>query len=104
MENILEVDGTKIMLQESDFPKELNFININKEIEKIGGGWRLPTKIELNEIFLNKKLIKGINKFDTYWSCEEENDYAWVQNMWKGNFDTLNKKEYKCLIRLVKTI
>ena len=104
MENVLEVKGTKILLYENDFPKEVNFINANKEIAKIGEGWRLPTKIELNEIFLNKKLIKGINKFETYWSSEEENDEAWVQQMWKGNFYTLNKKGYKCLIRLVKNI
>jgi hypothetical protein len=33
--------------------------------------WRLPTRDELNQLYLNKDKIGGFGKFDSYWSSTE---------------------------------
>ena len=47
--------------------------------------WRMPTKYELNEMYLQKASIGSfVNAF--YWSSTEENSQtAWYQNFLNGN-------------------
>ena len=47
--------------------------------KKLGPGWRLPTKDELNMLYKNKEEIGGFaNNF--YWSSTEyDNSSAWFQ-------------------------
>ena len=45
--------------------------------------WRMPTKYELNEMYLQKASI-GFFAADEYWSSTEENS----QTAWHQNFDT----------------
>lgn len=57
--------------------------------------WRLPTKDELNRIYLQKNIIGGFSS-DSYWSssCSFEESIAhvaWYQNFVNGNQDTGNK-------------
>ena len=54
--------------------------------------WRLPTKDELNLIFLQKESIGGFNLGMSYWSSTEYDNYdAWVQNFSYGNLFFHNK-------------
>ena len=48
--------------------------------------WRLPTKDELNLIFMQKDSIGGFTDTLYYWSSAElDNYYAWGQLFWYGD-------------------
>ena len=52
--------------------------------KKLGLGWRLPIKEELNMLYENKEEIGGFANND-YWSSSEfDNFNAWVQNFYNG--------------------
>jgi hypothetical protein len=55
--------------------------------EHRGGGysdWHLPSKDELNKLFLKKNKIGGFSNY-FYWSSTELNNYnAWGQNFYNG--------------------
>ena len=52
--------------------------------KKLGAGWRLPTKDELNMLYKNKEEIGGFVNY-YYWSSTE-NDFnsAWFQYFFNG--------------------
>tara|TARA_R110001592_G_scaffold80028_5_gene238791 strand:+ start:447 stop:773 length:327 start_codon:yes stop_codon:yes gene_type:complete len=52
--------------------------------KKLGTGWRLPTKDELNMLYENKEEIGGfVNNY--YWSStENDNNNAWKQSFNDG--------------------
>ncbi|MDC0100495.1 DUF1566 domain-containing protein [Crocinitomicaceae bacterium] len=51
----------------------------------LGGGWRLPTKEELNVLYENKDEIGGFAN-DYYWSSTEDESYtAWIQGFGDGD-------------------
>jgi hypothetical protein len=56
-----------------------------------GSGWHLPTKDELNLLFLQKSVVSGF--FDNhYWSSTENGSFnAWIQHLYHGNQDYDNK-------------
>ena len=62
--------------------------------KKLGPGWRLPTKDELNMLYENKEEIGGFaNNF--YWSSTEfDNDFAWVQFFGNGYQSGGNKSNF----------
>lgn len=63
-----------------DLPKKLNFIDARKGCNDLGKGWRLPTKDELNVLYLNNDKL-GNFKSDNYWSISTNNGSgAWSQN------------------------
>ena len=48
------------------------------------GGWRLPTRDELNTLYKNKEKIGGFGDH-LYWSSEEyDSDMTWYQNFYNG--------------------
>ena len=54
--------------------------------------WYLPSKDELNKLFLNKKIINNFANFAYYWSSSEYNyDAAWYQSFAYGEQETLLK-------------
>jgi len=54
--------------------------------------WRLPTKDELNLIFLQKESIGGFNLGMSYWSSTEyDSGNAWYQNFVYGGQDAINE-------------
>ena len=58
----------------------------------LGKGWRLPTRIELLIIYINKD---DIGNFETnyYWSStQSDNSIAWLQYFFNGDQDITNKK------------
>jgi hypothetical protein len=65
---------------ENDFPIKMNWKDANIECAKLGNGWRLPNKEELN--FLYKNHVKIVMSLNRYWSSTESGiDSAWSQSM-----------------------
>ena len=46
--------------------------------------WRMPTKHELNEMYLQQGAIGGFANSNHWSSTEDDNDYAWVQYFGNG--------------------
>lgn len=56
----------------------------NERAENHGPGWRLPTKHELNLLYLQKDVVGGF-AIPSYWSSTEAAaDYAWLQLFGNG--------------------
>lgn len=70
-----------------------------------GGGytdWFLPSKDELNKLYLNKTLIGGFTA-TSYWSSSEYNIlYAWSQNFANGGLYNNTDKNYYGKVRAVR--
>lgn len=69
-----------------------------------GGGytdWFLPSKDELNILYLNKTLIGGFSTYYYWSSTEENNSYAWHQRFSDGN-TTNGDKLYTFSVRAVR--
>ena len=75
-----------------------------KECEKLGSGWRLPTKDELNILYQNKDKIGGFASA-SYWSSSEYvNDYeyaAWFHYFGNGN-QYINLKGITFYVRAIR--
>jgi hypothetical protein len=69
-----------------------------------GGGysdWFLPSKDELNQLFINGIFIGGF-KADYYWSSSEDSaDHAWFESLTKGEQLATNKTHVN-LVRPVR--
>jgi hypothetical protein len=66
--------------------------------------WYLPSKDELNKIYLNRAAIGGFASQDYYWSSSEFNiTYAWSQYFGSGDqFYNLFGKDFTCFVRAVR--
>ena len=74
-----------------DFPNKMNWYEANKAFHKLGDGWRLPTKDELNTLYQNKIAIGGFLNYN-YWSSTENDKYkAWYQRFTSGYQGYVNK-------------
>ena len=61
--------------------------------QSYGSGWHLPTKEELNTLWLNKYVVGGF-AVDTYWSATEgDSSYAWFQGFSRGFQYNYNKTD-----------
>jgi hypothetical protein len=69
-----------------------------------GGGykdWYLPSKDELNKLYLNRATIGGFGNV-LYWSSTEiTNDYAWYQNFGSG-LQYYSVKDYTLYVRAIR--
>jgi hypothetical protein len=77
-------------IAEFDFPDVMTLDEAKAACAKLGKGWRLPTKIELNILYLNRVKIGGFADdlaYPYYWSSTKwEGDYgAWYQNFVYGS-------------------
>ncbi len=64
--------------------------------------WYLPSKDELNKLYLNQALIGGFAS-DWYWSSSEFHYYyAWIQYFANGNQDNLGDKSWTNRVRAVR--
>ena len=77
---------------QNDFPKYMFWAEAVKECSDLGNGWRLPTKSELNLMYLNKDKIGGFAS-SVYWSSTEGNsNHAWGQPFSYGTQGDYGKK------------
>ncbi len=74
-----------------------------------GGGftdWYLPSKDELNKLYLNRNLIGGFLLMSTqpyYWSSSENNSYAvWAADFYNGGTATLGDKSFSFFVRPIR--
>lgn len=70
----------------------------------LGEGWRLPTKEELNILYLNKSQIGNFTDFSYWSSTEKDKKYASSQGFYAGSIYSTNKDEsnYARAIRTIK--
>jgi hypothetical protein len=66
-----------------------------------GDSWRLPTKDELNLLYLQKSVVGGF-KDSVYWSSTENGSNAWNQSFANGNQDN-NTEALSMYARAVRT-
>ena len=86
-----------------DYPTAMNWDNAKKTIALFeDGGWRLPTKNELNILYTNKDKIGGFAA-GAYWSSKESDDFnAWAQ-IFDDGFQNYANKDYQGYVRAVRT-
>jgi len=102
----------KLEVARSDLQKEMTWKTVKKVCKKFEAGWRIPTREELNEIYINKDEIGGF-QHKYYWSCsyyasdKYKHGKAWIQNFGHGyqfGYDFANYGFYKLKVRLVKDL
>ena len=86
---------------QNDFPEDINWDDAGKACKALGDGWRLPTKDELNLMYLNKDRIGGFAN-NNYWSSKVYlNDFAWLQFFYNG-FQDVSVKGNLNFVRAVR--
>ena len=81
-----------LLVAENDFPDGMNWRGAQKACAKLGKGWRLPTKDELNVMYKNKDNINRGFDISLYWSSTEYgSSLAWSQNFANGGQYHSNK-------------
>jgi hypothetical protein len=99
-----QITGRKIVVAGRDFPNKMTWEEAKSACQDLGRGWRLPTKIELDQLYQNKDIISGIY-YDYHFSSTEESKYNfWCQNFFNGEQLVYSVKYVKCYVRAVKTI
>jgi hypothetical protein len=93
-----------LIVAQNDFPDRATWNDAILACSKLGKGWRLPTKIELNNLIQNKDKIKMKDSY--YWSSTEYNKkqafYQTFQSYVNGLQD-YRTKETKFHFRAVKS-
>lgn len=84
---------TMLEVAEADLPGVYSWSNAVKACAKLGEGWCLPTKDELNQMYVNlKQQNRGGFGSVWYWSSSQyDTDYAWVQRFSDGSQYAGNK-------------
>ena len=91
----------KFEVAQYDFIEEMNWKDAKAACAKLGKGWRLPTKDELNVLYIYKDKIGGFAS-NYYWSStEDNNDTAWREAFGFG-FQGYDGKNYKYNVRAVR--
>ena len=78
----VKIENLEIMAEDLG---QMEWDEVNQKYAELGDKWRLPTKEELNLLYINKETIGGFDNYE-YWSSEQEgaqND-AWVQFFGNG--------------------
>ena len=72
-----------------------------------GGGytdWYLPSKDELNKLYLNKTAIGGFGVGNTFWSSTENSEYtAWYQSFFNGSQSNNGTKNNPSYVRAIRS-
>ncbi len=94
-----------IEVAQYDFSNRMKWGDAINICSKLGNGWRLPTKEELDVLFKNKHLIGNFkDPYLAYWSSSEAvMDLAWYEVM-KDGFTSSSEKFYKFGVRAVRTL
>ena len=90
---------------QNDFPKQMTWYDAKKACTDLGNGWKLPTKDELNLLYINKDKIGGFAKDDYWSSTDDEDNGAWKQNFINGSqYGSTNyaNPKYFSLVRAVR--
>jgi hypothetical protein len=92
-----------IIVAQNDFPERMNWYEAKRACEALGGGWRLPTKDELNSLYLYKINNGGFRRGCCYWSSSEAvDDNAWGQRFSFGS-QFYGDKKHPNFVRAIRT-
>ena len=86
-----------LVVAQFDFPNKMIWSHAKEDCAALGKGWRLPTKDELDTLYINKDKIDGFayaSLEDLYWSSTEDvrNEYdAWNQGLKFGFKQCMSK-------------
>jgi hypothetical protein len=98
---------SNLEVAQKDFPNLLNWKDAIEACAKLGDGWRLPTKDELNILLKNKDKIGGF-AIGFYWSSSEVGyGNAWSKGINAGghaSFDASFDKSSAYYVRAIRTI
>ena len=91
-------DGTFVECWIKDEPNRMTWDQARERVKNLNRGgfsdWFLPTKEELDELYMNKDQI-GKFRDDFYWSDTEHSElYAWLQDFSIGTQSNLYKNFY----------
>ena len=76
-----------------DYPSVMTWRDAKIACAKLGNGWRLPNKDELNILYKNKDKIGGFAN-SSYWSSTEYGSTdAWYQYFANGDQDSFYKND-----------
>jgi hypothetical protein len=79
------------------------WLDASEECAKLGDGWRLPTKDELNVLYQNKDKIGGF-EIGYYWSSTEYNDNDACNQFFSGGEQSYGPKGYNNPVRAVRSL
>jgi hypothetical protein len=100
--NPIKIENLEVA--QHDFPNRMTGDDAKAACAKLGEGWRLPTKDELNFLYQNKDKIGGFAS-SYYWSSTESNDNGvWKQYFYNG-LQVINysySKYTKFIVRAVR--
>ena len=92
-----------IEVAQYDFPDQMNWNDAKLACAKLGKGWRLPTKNELNILYINRDKIGRFAR-GYYWSSstEDSNNKAWIQFFPDGLKAFYPDEDYDSHVRAIK--
>jgi len=94
-----------LFVAQNDFKRKMNWEDSKAACDKLGKGWRLPTKDEMLFLYENQDKILGL-EFGGYWSSEEyklDVRFAWQTRIQSGE-QYFTAKENNGRVRAVKTL
>ena len=103
IEKSIEIENIQVAMK--DLEGVFTWDEAMEEVKKLGEGWwRLPTKEELNLMYLHKDKIGGFVE-GYYWSSTEYGAYlAWVQDFSNGDQYYYSKDGTDTYVRAVRSI
>ena len=103
-----EIKGTPIKIEnleiaQFDIKEPLNWLDAQKAVKNLGQGWRLPGRVELDDMFKIRKKL-GANQF--YWSSvlDESGTLAWGRNFAISSRKGFSSKANVAYIRAVRNL
>jgi hypothetical protein len=95
----------KMEIAQFDFPMRLPLWEAKRICELIGGGWRLPTKDELNVMYENKDVLGGL--IGDYWSStpvDGDQSRIWGQDFKTGKQGDWGITRGTAVVRMVRVL
>lgn len=92
---------------ENDFPggEKMTWEDAKKACDSLGDGWRLPTKDELNILYLNRTNLNGFKDSYSYWSSTEDGNLTLLVSFMNGpQVTAVSKSRYGWPVRAIRTI
>jgi hypothetical protein len=93
----------QLLVAQNDFANRMDWYDAKKAFTDLGNGWRLPTKDELNLLYINKDKIGGFANFGCWSSTEFSNDFAWGQYFIGFGNQVGSNKVSNASVRAVRT-
>ena len=87
-----------------DFPNAMNWYKAKDACTKLGNGWRLPTKDELDKIYQNRNRIQSFTTGNYWSSTESEINNAFYMGFDYGGLDFVYKSYTGGYVRPVRSL